>query len=110
MGRETEAGGRTYGRIRWAGRFYRYEEDGWVARRDVWFDIGHLQQRHPERVGYPTQKPEALLTRVIAACSAPGQVVADFCCGSGTTLVVAERLGRRWLGVDVAPAAIAASA
>jgi len=59
-----------------------------------------------ERTGYPTQKPEKLLERIIKASSSEGDVVADFFCGSGTTLVVAQRLNRRWIGVDISPAAI----
>ena len=59
-----------------------------------------------ERVGYPTQKPEALLERIIESSSRPGDVVLDPFCGSGTTLAVAERLGRRWIGMDSAEAAI----
>ena len=54
-----------------------------------------------ERTGYPTQKPEALLERIISAHSRPGELVADFFCGSGTTLAVAEKLGRRWIGCDL---------
>jgi SAM-dependent methyltransferase len=65
-----------------------------------------LNSNSRERVGFETQKPEALLERIIKASSHPGDLVADFFCGSGTTLVVAERLGRRWLGADFSPAAI----
>jgi site-specific DNA-methyltransferase (adenine-specific)/adenine-specific DNA-methyltransferase len=54
-----------------------------------------------ERSGYPTQKPLALLERIIEAHSEPGDTVADLFCGSGTTLVAAEKLGRRWIGCDV---------
>lgn len=71
---------------------------------DVW-DIT-LASRDYERVGFPTQKPEQLLKRVVLASSNPGGLVADFFCGSGTTLVVAERLGRNWLGSDINPEAI----
>jgi site-specific DNA-methyltransferase (adenine-specific) len=53
-----------------------------------------------ETTGYPTQKPEKLLERIIRAASRPGGRVLDPMCGSGTTLVVAERLGRRWVGID----------
>ncbi|MHC4697833.1 MAG: DNA-methyltransferase [Planctomycetota bacterium] len=73
---------------------------------DVW-DIPFLSTVSKERTGYPTQKPEALLERVIRSCSSEGDLVADFFCGSGTTLVVAKRLRRRWLGCDVNPEAIA---
>ncbi len=73
---------------------------------DVW-DIPMLNPMAKERLGYPTQKPERLLERIILAASNPGDLVADLFCGSGTTLAVAERLGRRWLGCDQSPAAIA---
>lgn len=70
-----------------------------VNCRDV-FDIPALRGNQPERVDYPTQKPEALLARMILASSPPGGLVADFYCGSGTALVAAARAGRRWLGCD----------
>ncbi|MBP8954635.1 MAG: site-specific DNA-methyltransferase [Armatimonadetes bacterium] len=59
-----------------------------------------------ERTGYPTQKPERLLERIIVACSNPGDLVVDFFAGSGTTGVVAQRLGRRWIMVDNNPEAV----
>ncbi len=59
-----------------------------------------------EKTGFETQKNESLLRRIVEASSSPGDLVADFFCGSGTTLVAAERLGRRWLGCDQNPAAI----
>ena len=71
-----------------------------VNCRDV-FDIPALRGNQPERVDYPTQKPEALLDRIIHASSNEGDIVADFFCGSGTTLAVAEKLGRRWIGCDL---------
>lgn len=77
----------------------------WINCRDV-FDIPALRGNQPEKVDYPTQKPEALLERILLASSAPGSLVCDFFCGSGTTLVVAEKLGRRWLGCDTGLAAI----
>ncbi len=66
---------------------------------DVW-DIPFLSTVAKERTGYPTQKPEALLERIIRAGSNEGDVVGDFFCGSGTALAVAHRLNRRWLGCD----------
>lgn len=69
------------------------------ALTDVW-EIPFLSTVSLERTGYPTQKPLALLERIITACSNPGDVVGDFFCGSGTTLVAAERLDRRWIGCD----------
>jgi site-specific DNA-methyltransferase (adenine-specific) len=69
---------------------------------DVW-DIPIINPMSGERLGYPTQKPEALLERIIRAASLPGDTVADFFCGSGTSIAVAERLGRRWIGCDEGP-------
>lgn len=73
---------------------------------DYW-DIPALNNMASERVGYPTQKPEALLERVIASSCPPAGAVADFCAGSGTTAAVAQRLGRRWIASDVSPDALA---
>lgn len=85
------------------GRLY-FHPDG-PAIPDVW-DIPFLSTVSKERVGYPTQKPEALLERIIRASSNEGDVIADFFCGSGTTLAVADRLKRRWLGCDINPDAV----
>jgi len=73
---------------------------------DVW-EIGVLAPISRERTGYPSQKPEALLERVIGALSNPGDVVLDPYAGSGTTLAVARRLGRGFIGIDAGPVAIA---
>jgi DNA modification methylase len=81
------------------------EETPGAPMSDVW-DIGIIAPIARERVGYPTQKPEALLRRVIEAASRPGDLVADLFAGSGTTLAVAEKLGRRWIGCDDGRAAI----
>ena len=70
-----------------------------------WWYFPVVARLHHERTGYPTQKPEALLTRVIAASSPAGGLVGDFFCGSGTALVAAERLGRAWIGCDAHPLA-----
>jgi len=72
---------------------------------DVW-EIPAVINVSKERVGYPTQKPEALLKRIIEASSNKGDVVADFFCGCGTTIAVAQQLGRRWVGIDISPTAI----
>jgi site-specific DNA-methyltransferase (adenine-specific) len=85
------------------GRLYFHPEG--PALTDVW-DIPFLSTVSLERTGYPSQKPEALLERIVTASSNPGDVVADFFCGSGTTLAVAERLGRRWIGCDAEPEAV----
>ena len=73
--------------------------------RDVW-DIPGLRGNQPERNGYPTQKPEQLLERIIKASSNPGDFVADFFCGSGTTGAVASKLKRKWIMCDQGPQAI----
>lgn len=73
---------------------------------DVWADILPIGAHAIERAGYPTQKPEALLERVIKASSNEGDLVLDFFAGSGTTLAVAEKLGHRWIGCDLSRYAI----
>jgi DNA modification methylase len=85
------------------GKLY-FHADG-PAMTDVW-EVPFLSTVSNERTGYPSQKPEALLERVVAAGSNPGDVVADFFCGSGTTLAVADRLGRQWMGCDIEPEAV----
>ncbi len=72
---------------------------------DVW-EIGVIAPISKERLGYPTQKPLELLNRVIRASSNPGDLVLDPFCGCGTTIEASERLGRRWIGIDIASAAI----
>ena len=76
-----------------------------VGMRDVW-DIPALRGNQPEIVSYITQKPEEILNRVILASSNPGDLVLDAFCGSGTTCAVAEKLGRRWIGIDIGRFAI----
>ena len=71
-----------------------------------WWDIPALPPMSSERIGYPTQKPEALLERIIKASSKEGNLVADFFCGSGTTAAVAEKLGRKWIATDLGKFAI----
>ena len=73
---------------------------------DWWSDISPVGRLARERVGYPTQKPLALLERIICASSNEGDVVLDPFCGSGTTLVAAQRLGRNWIGVDASHEAV----
>ena len=77
-----------------------------VPIQDVWTDIRPLHNLARERMGYPTQKPEALLERIINASSNEGDVVLDPFCGCGTAVAVAERLKRRWIGIDVTHIAI----
>jgi len=73
---------------------------------DVWTDIPPVNSQAMERTGYDTQKPLALLERIILTSSDPGDIVADVFCGSGTSLVAAEQLGRRWIGCDLGRFAI----
>lgn len=68
---------------------------------DVWSDISQLRGATAEKLGYPTQKPEALLERIIEASTNPGDVVLDAYCGCGTTIAVAQKLGRHWIGMDI---------
>lgn len=74
----------------------------------VWTDIPPLNSQAAERLGYPTQKPVALLNRIIKASSDDGQIVLDAFCGCGTTLAAAEGLNRQWIGIDVSPNACSA--
>jgi DNA modification methylase len=69
--------------------------------QDVWTDVAPISSNAAERLGYPTQKPVALLERIIRASSNPGDLVLDPFCGCGTTVDAAERLGRRWIGIDI---------
>jgi DNA modification methylase len=72
-----------------------------------WWYFPVIARLHSERTGYPTQKPEALLERILLASSKRGDLVGDFFCGSGTTLRVADALSRRWIGCDILPQSIA---
>ena len=74
--------------------------------QSLWDDIPPLSSQAQERLGYPTQKPRALLERIIAASSNPGDVVLDPFCGCGTAVDAAQKLGRRWIGIDVTHLAV----
>jgi site-specific DNA-methyltransferase (adenine-specific) len=88
-------------------RFKRYHDaDRGVVVQDVITDIDPLSPHAKERLGYPTQKPEALLERIIKASSNEGDLVLDPFCGCGTTVQVAQRLNRRWIGIDITHLAI----
>lgn len=88
-------------------RYKRYLEDmKGPALQSIWDDVLPVNSQAIERIGYPTQKPEALLERIIKASSNENNIVADFFCGSGTTLAVAEKLGRKWIGTDLGKFAI----
>lgn len=92
------------------GKVYRYPLANGKVPEDWWSDIETLNRGDRERTGWPTQKPERLLTRIIQAASAKGARVADFFCGSGTTALVAQRTARRFLAVDLEPEAIECTA
>ena len=88
-------------------RYKRYlDEMPGVPLQDVWTDIPPIGSRARERLGYPTQKPEALLERIILSSSNEGDIVLDPFCGCGTAVAVAERLGRKWAGIDVTHLAV----
>ena len=91
-------------------RLKRYlDESRGVPLSSIWTDIRPINSQAREDTAYDTQKPEALLERIIAASSEPGSLVLDFFCGAGTTLAVAERLGRRWIGCDLGRQAVQTS-
>ncbi|MCD6486102.1 MAG: site-specific DNA-methyltransferase, partial [Syntrophobacterales bacterium] len=106
MKRGEDPDGRKFWSIKSAGKIYKYYDDEKITPADVWTDISHIQQKDPQRVGYPTQKHEKLLDRIIKASSNEGDLVADFFCGSGTTAAVAEKLGRKWIVSDLGKFAI----
>jgi site-specific DNA-methyltransferase (adenine-specific) len=91
------------GRIRL--KLYLDETQG-RAVHTLWDDIPPINSQAQERLGYPTQKPVALLERIISASSNPGDLVLDPFCGCGTTVHAAQKLGRNWIGIDVTPLAI----
>jgi len=103
---KNDKDGRRYQEVRANNKIYKYYIDDKKNADDVW-NINIISQRDlTERLGYPTQKPEALLERIIKASSNEGDLVADFFCGSGTTGAVAEKLGRRWIMADLGRFAI----
>lgn len=83
------------------------DEQAGMTIGNLWDDIPPISAQAKERLGYPTQKPEALLERIINASSNEGDVVLDPFCGCGTTINVAERLKRRWIGIDITHLAVA---
>ena len=83
-------------------RYKRYlDEMPGVPIQNIWNDVAPLSSQAKERLGYPTQKPEALLERIIYTSSNEGDVVLDAYCGCGTTVAVAEKLNRKWIGIDI---------
>lgn len=98
--RHVDEDGRGYRSITTGGKTYVYYDDEPSYPDDVWTDLSQMQQKDPQRTGYATQKPQALLDRIILCCTQPGDLVADLMCGSGTTLISAAANGRQFLGVD----------
>jgi DNA modification methylase len=92
------------------GAHYSYKRYTWelkgIVLDDVWIDIFAINPMAEEKLDFPTQKPEALLERVIKASSNPGDLVMDIFAGSGTTAAVSEKLGRRWITCDFGKHAI----
>ncbi len=81
----------------------------WVGMRDVW-DVPALRGNQPEAIGYPTQKPESLIERIINLATTPGDTVADFFVGGGSTPAVAQRLERQWIACDISRVAVSITA
>jgi site-specific DNA-methyltransferase (adenine-specific) len=105
---QTDPSGRRYRERTLGGKTYRYFLDEGRQRGSVWTDIPAMSANTPlrrETTGYPTQKPVALLERIIKAASKPESLVLDPMCGSGTTLFAALRLGRNCVGIDQSPLA-----
>jgi site-specific DNA-methyltransferase (adenine-specific) len=106
---QRDGEGRLYRERTIAGKTYRYYADQGRRLGSVWTDAPAMVANTPlrsEGTGYPTQKPERLLERIIRAGTETGATVADLMCGSGTTLAVAARLGRRFVGSDRSPVAV----
>jgi len=99
---KIDENGRRYKPITATRRLYLDDSNG-VPISDVWSDIASFQTvvNSPEIMDYPTQKPEKLISRIIEASSNEGDLVADFFCGSGTTMAVAEKMNRKWIGTDL---------
>lgn len=106
MRKQVEPDGRITWTIRSAGRLYMYDENTIMTPADVWSDISHLHQKDPERNGYATQKPAALLERILLASSEEDDLVLDCFCGSGVTPAMAEEHKRRWIASDQSALAI----
>lgn len=107
--KKRDAEGRRYRDRTINGKTYRYYADEGRRLGSVWTDIPAMSANTPilkEGTGYPTQKPLRLLERIVLAASAPGDTVADFMCGSGTTLIAAARHGRAFIGGDASKVAI----
>jgi len=110
MKRGFDEDGRGYWSIKSNGKIYKYYDDEVITPSDVWIDISHLQQKDPERLGYPTQKPLRLLERIILGSSKKGDLILDPYMGSGTTIEACELHGRNWIGMDVTHHSVACTA
>lgn len=108
MKTNVDAEGREYQEKRdgKTGKVYRYYIDEGTIPTDWWVVRKQLNREAAERLGYPTQKPLALLNRIVSASSRPGDVVLDPFCGCGTTIAAAQALNRRWIGIDITHLAI----
>jgi site-specific DNA-methyltransferase (adenine-specific) len=82
-------------------KYYKYYLDEGKIPEDWWTDINSIQASSAERLGYPTQKPLALLERIVQASSNEGDVVLDAYCGCGTTVTASQKLNRQWIGIDI---------
>jgi len=103
MKRFLDEDGRAGFSIRARGRLYKYYDDDLIYPSDVWTDIEPVKQASRERLGWASQKPEALLRRMLLTGSREGDLVLDLFCGSGTTAAACAALGRQWIAVDVSP-------
>jgi len=93
--------GRVYRTIKSNNKIYKYYDDEPIMLSDVWLDTSHIQQKDPQRLDYPTQKPEKLLERIINVFSNSDDIVFDCFMGSGTAQAVAMELGRKFIGADI---------
>lgn len=93
--------------VKSTGKYYRYYLDEPKIPEDWWVDINSIQSQSAERLGYPTQKPKPLLERILKTCSQEGDTILDAYCGCGTTVVVAQELKRKWIGMDITYQSIA---
>ena len=105
--RQYDADGRIFYTRTGFPRLKRYLDEGkGLPMQDVWANIEALRSWHKERLGFPTQKPEGLLERIIESSSRDGEIVLDPFCGCGTAVAVAQKLNRRWIGIDITYLAI----
>lgn len=105
--KKLDEAGRIYYTKSGTARYIRYlDEMPGTTLQDIWTDIPPVNSMAKERIGYPTQKPEQLIERILKLSTNEGDVVADFFCGGGTTAVVAEKLNRKWMVSDISRIAV----